>query len=95
MRRVIKKFIAFFRVIPNKNIDAKAHGKIIGYTKSGRAIYEEYKNIKHKKFNTHDHYDALNCHKKILERLSIQNVSDDKIKFHRRQAHQHFMSSVR
>lgn len=37
-------------------------GKVIGYTKSGKPIYEDAKNPEHKKFTTEDHNDAANLH---------------------------------
>lgn len=95
MRRAIEKILAFFCVNLNRvQIDAHRE-KIVGYTKSGRAVYEKYENVKHKKFTKRDHYDALECHKKILDRLAMGNLQNEEMRFHRTQAHKHFLSSVR
>lgn len=41
-------------------------GKVIGHTKSGKAIYERPDHTSHEKFNTFDHEDAYNLHRKIM-----------------------------
>jgi len=97
MRTVIgklEKFLAFIRVNKCEKINDAGDEKILGYTKSGRAVYEKYDNVKHKTFTSGDHYDALNYHKKILEKLARENGACDEIDFHRAQAMKHFLDSV-
>jgi len=53
-------------------------GKVIGYTKSGKPIYEDAKNLEHKKFTDQDHLDSAYLHGKISDEIVAKSDKKNK-----------------
>ena len=82
----------FGELDPNKIEKAKGEGskggKIIGHTKSGKAVYEKHNadHKEYKEFKVADHIDAAGIHRKEKEKTSVE---DHEHLFHgdRRESH--------
>lgn len=61
-------------------------GKIIGYTSSGKSIYESHKHPSHKGFTLKDHTEAMEVHLK-LGRKAAETQPKHKMHFLERQKH--------
>lgn len=46
-------------------------GKVIGHTKSGKAIYEDHNHASHKKFTSQDHAEAVKRHREMFNNSAI------------------------
>lgn len=60
----MKKIVAEIQALENR-LGAETGprgGKVIGKTKSGKAIYDTPEHPHHKNFSTQDHYDAAQTH---------------------------------
>lgn len=71
-------------------------GKIIGKTRSGKAIYDDVNHADHAKFDRNDHFDAMQAHQnKALEAQNhpFKILHGPEIKHHQENATQHYLKS--
>jgi hypothetical protein len=66
-------------------------GKVIGHTRSGKAIYENHNHEGHKNFTHEDHNDASNAHSKIIDKMK---GNDPKMDYHSKQVKEHYDKSI-
>jgi hypothetical protein len=65
-------------------------GKVIGHTKSGKAIYETFEHEGHKGFTKQDHMDSALAHSKANQ---APNISDKKFDHHWDHGGKHILAS--
>lgn len=65
-KKEIKKAEQFDIIEKSKKGPGSKGGKIIGYTKSSKAIYDHNKHESHKHFDKHDHEDATILHASLI-----------------------------